>query len=200
MDSRQWDERYAQKDLVWSAEPNQWVVQVAQDLPAGTVLDLGAGEARNALWLAETGWQATAVDFSAVATARARALADQRLGQHSQRLSTVTADLVRYRPDRLFDLVLVVYIHLGAHDRRVVLDAAAAAVAPGGLLLVVGHDRSNLAEGVGGPQDPSVLFSAHDVVDELASSGLDTVRAERLTRQVGSGVAIDALALLHRPR
>ncbi len=200
MDSRQWDERYSQEDLVWSAEPNRWVVQVAQDLTVGTVLDLGAGEARNALWLAEKGWQATAVDFSAVATARARALADQRLGAHPERLTTVTADLVHYRPGRVFDLVLVIYIHLAAHDRRVVLEAAAAAVAPGGLLLVVGHDRSNLTAGVGGPQDPAVLFCAQDVVDDLAPSGLDTVRAERVTRQVGDGSAIDALALLHRPR
>jgi SAM-dependent methyltransferase len=200
MDSTQWDARYAQTDLVWSAEPNQWVVQVAQDLPPGTVLDLGAGEARNALWLAEKGWQATAVDFSAVATERARALSDQHLGPNAERLTTITADLLTYRPDTSFDLVLVVYIHLQARYRRLVLGAAASAVAPGGLLLVVGHDRSNLTKGRGGPQDPAVLFTAQDVVEDLSTSGLDRLRAERVTRQVGDGSAVDALALFHRPR
>ena len=46
MDSAQWDERYAASDLVWSVEPNQWVVDVAGPLSPGRVLDLAAGEGR----------------------------------------------------------------------------------------------------------------------------------------------------------
>ncbi len=66
MDSRAWDERYAASELVWSSTPNQFVAAEVADLTPGRALDLAAGEGRNALWLAERGWQVTAVDFSLV--------------------------------------------------------------------------------------------------------------------------------------
>ena len=202
MDARLWDERYASTDLVWSTGPNGWVEQVTTGLAPGTALDLGAGEGRNALWLAEHGWRVTAVDFSQVALDRARQLADERLGPESALLTTVTADLTAYQAVSSYDLVLVVYIHLPAAARRRMLSAAARAVAPGGLLVVVAHHPDNLDGGVGGPQDPALLYTAEDVVDDVSSGQLAPVRAERVLREVetatGTGQAIDTLAVLKR--
>src|SRR5262249_49632970 len=65
LDQRQWDELYASAELVWTAEPNRFVAEELAGLAAGRALDLGTGEGRNAIWLAERGWQVTAVDFSA---------------------------------------------------------------------------------------------------------------------------------------
>src|SRR5665811_1227266 len=98
MDAEHWNQRYDQTDLVWSAGPNMWVEQVASGLAPGAVLDLGAGEGRNALWLAEIGWHATAVDFSGVAIDRARDLARERLGDAADRFHGLCADLLRYQP------------------------------------------------------------------------------------------------------
>ena len=200
MDARLWDERYASADLVWSADPNGWVEQVTAGLTPGTALDLGAGEGRNALWLAERGWQVTAVDFSQVALGRAGQLADERLGARSSRLTTVTADLTAYQAEPDHDLVLVVYIHLLPPARRQMLSAAARALAPGGLLVVVAHHPDNLDGGVGGPQDPALLYTAEDVVGDVSSAGLSPVRVERVLRSVGAGGgtrhAIDTLAVL----
>ncbi|MFG3603067.1 methyltransferase domain-containing protein [Micromonospora chersina] len=76
MDSSAWDTRYASTPgLVWSAEPNRFVVESVTGLTPGAALDLAAGEGRNAVWLAEQGWRVTAVDFSPVAVARGRELA-----------------------------------------------------------------------------------------------------------------------------
>ncbi|PLW74405.1 class I SAM-dependent methyltransferase, partial [Streptomyces sp. DJ] len=75
MDSREWDERYASRELVWGAEPNRWLVREVEDLAPGRALDLAAGEGRNALWLADRGWRVTAVDFSRTALDRGRRLA-----------------------------------------------------------------------------------------------------------------------------
>ena len=61
MDSAAWDARYAAQELVWSAEPNRFVVEELSDLPPGRALDVAAGEGRNAIWLASRGWRVTAL-------------------------------------------------------------------------------------------------------------------------------------------
>ena len=161
MDSSAWDARYAATDLVWSATPNAVVARETADLPPGRALDLAAGEGRNAIWLASRGWRVTAVDFSAVATRRIRELADDRLGPEADRVTAVTADLMAWTPDPASaDLVVLAYLQLVAGERRPAHRAAAAALAPGGTLLLVAHHSDNLSYGVGGPQDPAVLFTA----------------------------------------
>jgi SAM-dependent methyltransferase len=204
VDSASWDQRYADAELVWSVGPNRWVEEIAGPLPAGRVLDVAAGEGRNALWLAERGWRATAVDFSSVALERARSLAGQRLGDDADRLETVHADLVTYEPEQqAYDLVVVAYLQVPEDVRRPVLQRAASAVAPGGRLLVVAHDRENLMHGYGGPSDPVVLYSAADVVTDISGSELEAERVEVVRRPVdtdaGPRVALDALFLAVRP-
>jgi len=78
MDREAWNQRYADAELVWSAEANGFLVQEVADLPPGRALDLGAGEGRNAIWLGERGWRVTAVDFSGVGLQKARRLAEAR--------------------------------------------------------------------------------------------------------------------------
>ena len=201
MDRHDWDRRYSATDLVWTAEPNRWLVAEAAGLPPGRALDLGCGEGRNAVWLARQGWQVTAVDFSPVALGKGRGLA---AGSGGRAVDWVEADVRTYGPEpAAYDLVLLAYVHLPEPDRGAVHRAAARAVAPGGVLLVVGHDTTNLRDGVGGPQDPAVLFTPADVVDNLASvDGLEVERAERVLRPVpmpdGERQAVDALVRVHR--
>ncbi len=204
MDAEEWDRRYDQVELVWSATPNLWVEQVTRDLPPGRVLDLAAGEGRNSLWLAERGWQATAVDFSRVALDRATGLAVERLGAAAGRFEAECADLLGYRPrPQAYDLVLVVYLQIVAAERTHVLRTAADALAPGGRLLVVAHDSDNLERGYGGPPDPAVLYSAADITADLDGTGLQIHRAEQVVREVetaeGPRRALDALVVAARP-
>lgn len=207
MDSRNktaWNQRYADSELVWSAAPNVWVEQLTQDLPPGKVLDIAAGEGRNALWLAARGWHATAVDFSAVALQRARSLAREQLGDEAGTLDTVETDVETWVPPaRSYDLVLVVYLHLPKQQRSAVMRAAAEAVAPGGTLLIVGHDLENLTSGHGGPQDPLVLYRPRDIVADIAPAQLVVLRDETAVRPLIDGQgqpaeALDALVLARR--
>ncbi len=205
MDAAGWDARYAGSDLVWGAAPNRFVVEELGDLPPGRALDLAAGEGRNAIWLAEQGWESTAVDFSRVALERAHRIAGERLGElAADRFHAVHADLFSYEPPaQAFDLVIVIYLQVAADERRPVLRAAARAVAPGGHLLVVAHDSRNLTDGYGGPQDPAVLYAATDVVEDLHGGPLEVARAETVTRTVatdtGDRQALDCLVLAHHP-
>jgi len=197
MDAAGWDARYATDELIWPAEPNIWLVETFADSPPGLALDLGAGEGRNALWFARRGWEVTAVDFSAEAIRKGRAVQAAHAPETLGRVSWVQGDLTSYVPaPRSAAAVVVMYIHLPSPARRALVRAAAEALAVGGVLLVVGHDATNPTEGVGGPPDPTVLFTAGDVVADLAGlDGLRVRRAERRGRPVGSDgrVALDAV-------
>jgi SAM-dependent methyltransferase len=199
MDAAGWDERYGSAELVWSAEPNRFVAELVADLPPGRAIDLAAGEARNSLWLAGLGWTVTAVDFSPVGLDKGRRLAERL--ELTERLTFECADLTAYVPEPLgYDLVLVVYLHLPVAERQVVVSRAAAAVAPGGTLLIVGHDLGNLERGVGGPQDPDVLYTEDRLRDAIADSGLTVVEAGERLRPVEGAErpAIDVVLLARR--
>lgn len=189
MDRSDWDRRYETTELVWTAEPNRFLVEEVAGLAPGAALDLGAGEGRNAVWLARQGWTVTAADFSATGLAKAHQLAEAA----GVTITTVTADVTDEVPPGPFDLVVVLYLHLVADERRRALRRAAEVLAPGGTLLVVGHDDTNLTDGVGGPQDPSVLFTADDVAADLEGAGLTIEKAGPVRRPVGDAVAVDAL-------
>jgi 2-polyprenyl-3-methyl-5-hydroxy-6-metoxy-1,4-benzoquinol methylase len=177
----EWDQRYQTSELIWTATPNRFVVSELADLRPGRALDLATGEGRNAVWLAEQGWQVTAVDFSAVGLAKGGRLAEAR----GVSVDWVTADLLEYQPaPQAFDLVLIAYLHLPPAELATVLHRAAAAVAPGGTLLVVGHDLTNLTDGVGGPPYPDVLYTPEAIAAALPS--LDVRRAVRVRRPVGT--------------
>lgn len=199
MDRDAWNDRYAAADLVWTAEPNATFAAEVASLPGGTALDLGAGEGRNAIWLAQRGWTTTAVDFSDVALAKAQ----DRAAAQGVQIDTVAADVTTYSPsESTYGLVAVIYLHLPAPERTLVHQRAAAALAPGGTLIVLGHDTTNLADGHGGPQDPDVLFAPDDVVHDLDGADVVVTRAERVHRTVttpeGDRVAIDALVTARR--
>jgi SAM-dependent methyltransferase len=197
VDSAAWDERYAASELVWSAGPNQFVERELADLEPGRALDLACGEGRNARWLAERGWQVTAMDFSPVAIEKARNLhdaVDWRVGD------ALTAKL----PEHL-DLVVIAYLQIVPEERTTVMRRAFESLRRGGRFLVVAHDSTNLTEGTGGPQDPDVLYTAEDVTADLAGARFDVVRAERVARTVATkdehgseGTAWDALVHLRR--
>jgi SAM-dependent methyltransferase len=192
MECEDWDRRYRGTELVWTAQPNRFLVQELRGLPPGRALDLGSGEGRNAVWLAEGGWQVTAVDFSPVALDKARRLAQARRVTVHWELQ----DVRDYEPEPgAYNLVLVAYLHLPPVERAAVLAAAAAALAPHGTLLVIGHDLANLTQGVGGPQDPAVLYTPEAIVAEL--DGLTVHRAGRVRRPVDTapvpGEAVDTL-------
>jgi len=205
MDSTTWDKKYEDSELLWSADANIWVQDLAKDLAPGIALDVAAGEGRNALWLVARGWQVTAVDFSAVALQRARTLAETRLGIDAERLTTLEADVQTWLPPaRAYDLVLVAYLHLPEKQRGVVIRAAAEAVSPGGTLLVVGHDLENLGSGHGGPQNPAVLYRPGDIVTDIEPAELIVDRSETVRRPMTDGQgrpveALDALVVGRRP-
>ena len=178
-DGEAWDRRYATTHRLWSREPDPALVELVSPLDPGRAVDLGAGEGRNSLWLAQRGWAVTAVDGSQVALQRLTAAASAAGIQ----VATAVADIGEFlaRGDS-FELVVIANVHSAPADRETMLDRAAAAVRPGGHLLLVGHHVDS--HGRAGPQDPSRLYTEAALATALP--GLRTLLLERRERAHGA--------------
>ena len=184
-----WNQRYATRELIWTSEANRFVAEEVSTLNPGRALDLAAGEGRNAVWLAERGWQVRAVDLSDVAIGKAGQLATSR--NVADRIEFQTADLRRYEPKaERFDLVMLIYLQLPQAELQPIVARAANAVAPGGTFLLVAHDISNIEHGYGGPQDPAVLHSAAQVTP-LLDGRFDIERAGVAERPVKTNSSLE---------
>ncbi|UXA16289.1 bifunctional 2-polyprenyl-6-hydroxyphenol methylase/3-demethylubiquinol 3-O-methyltransferase UbiG [Mycobacterium sp. SMC-4] len=133
-----WENLYGERAQRWSGRVNRWLADVAQPLPPGRALDLGCGEGADSIWLAEHGWQVLGVDISDTALQRAGAQAAAR--GVAERIEFRQANLSEAMPQGLFDLVSAQFLQSPVHlDRQRIFGAAAAAVGPGGTLLIVDH-------------------------------------------------------------
>lgn len=197
MDSHGWDERYSGTELIWSGTVNRFVEEHLADLRPGAAIDLGAGEGRNAVWLAQRGWTVTAVDFSQVGLEKARRLADE----HDVEVDLVCADATTWQPDEDVDLVVLSYLQLPPAERRTVLDHAQGWLRPGGTLFVIAHDRANVTEGYGGPPSVEVCYSVDETVAALGDLDVDVAEvAERhVDTDDGDRTALDTLVVATRP-
>ncbi|MEJ2246457.1 MAG: methyltransferase domain-containing protein [Acidobacteriota bacterium] len=100
-----WEKAYADLDTpaICGGAPSQEIREVALHLPpAARVLDLGCGEGRNALFLAECGFKVTAVDISEAGIRKLDALAREKQFE----ISSEVADMRTYRFQGLFDLIV----------------------------------------------------------------------------------------------
>lgn len=189
VDARGWDERYSDPDRVWGSEPNVFVAEYLGAREPGTAVDLGAGEGRNAVWLALQGWDVTAVDFSAVGLGKARQMAREA----DVELATVACDVEEYEPTVPVDLVLLSYLQIPDDHQVRLLRRVVHWLQPGGAVFVVAHDKSNVENGRGGPPDEGVCYTVEQTVAAL--TGLEIVFAEVLDREG----ALDTVVLAEAP-
>lgn len=182
-----WEARYAAPGLAWSGDPNPVLVAEATLLPAGRALDIGSGEGGDALWLAMRGWQVTAVDIAVSALDKARAWAESVDRVAADRIEWQQHDLTEWSPEpRSHDLVSSQFMHLPEPTRSTLFRSLAAAVAPGGTLLIVGHDISDLHSGAHRPHHPELMFSIDDVVTAIDGEKLRIEVAESRARQAAA--------------
>lgn len=170
----QWNERYSSTERLFVTRPNAALVEFTADLSPGTALDVGAGEGRNSIWLAQKGWDVTALDISSVAIGRLREAAEsQRLEIH-----TIVSDVHSYQEQgKEFDLVVLAYIHFPPEERDKLFREVSRAIAPGGHLFVVGHHLDSL--GAGGPPFPERLYTP-----EMLRNGFPGLKVDVLEAQV----------------
>jgi SAM-dependent methyltransferase len=201
-DESLWDDRYRSAGAVWSGEPNPQLVAEVSGLAPGTALDAGCGEGADAVWLAERGWQVTALDISSVALERARTAAVA--AGVAARIAWRHGDIAAWTPERPYDLVAAHFMHFASPLREIVFRRLAAAVAVGGTLLIVGHHPSDLETTVRRPRMPGVLYAAEDVAALLDPAAWDVLVKESRPRGVtdanGASVTVHDAVLRARRR
>jgi SAM-dependent methyltransferase len=167
-----WDERYS-AEPVWSGHPNPLLVRYAAGLTPGTALDVGSGEGADVIWLATQGWNITGADISPVALRRSAELAGRAGPGIAARITWQQADLLTWQPPgHHFDLVSAQFIQLPRSERESLHRRLAAAVRPGGTLLVVSHHPSDLEIGHR-PQLPEMFATAEEMATVLDPAGWD---------------------------
>jgi SAM-dependent methyltransferase len=176
---RAWEERYRSSEQIWSGAPNPQLVAEAAGLTPGTAVDVGCGEGADAIWLAGRGWRVTGVDFATAALGRAAAHAAP-LGLE---IDWVHSDVTAWDPGAArFDLVSAQFMHLPPEPRAALFARLAGAVAPGGTLLIVGHDLTDLDTDVPRTPIPERFFTAAEVAATLDPDRWEIVAAERRPR------------------
>jgi SAM-dependent methyltransferase len=180
-----WDERYGSAEAIWSGNPNPHLVATASARAPGTALDVGSGEGADAIWLATHGWQVTGVDISAVALDRAAAHAAKAGDQIAARITWERADVLSWDPaPRRYDLVSAHFMQLPQPVLTELHHRLAAAVRPGGTLLIVGHHPSDLETSAHRPHRPDLMFTADQVAATLDPDDWETVSAAAPERQI----------------
>ena len=163
-----WDDRYRSAGQLWSGQPNPQLVAQTADLAPGTALDAGCGEGADAIWLARHGWTVTAADVSAVALERAAGYAAAAGDEIARRITWQQRDLRSWAPPPLrFDLVSAQFMHLPGADLEALHDRLAAAVAPGGTLLVVAHHPDDMPASAPLAGRPDMFRSAEHLAASL---------------------------------
>jgi thioredoxin reductase/2-polyprenyl-3-methyl-5-hydroxy-6-metoxy-1,4-benzoquinol methylase len=200
-----WEERYRAKPAIWSGRPNPQLVAEATALSPGRALDVGCGEGADAIWLAQRGWQVTAVDLSNTALERAAAHAAGAGPQIAARIGWTPADLREQPPaEAAYDLVSSQFMQLPSEARRNLFARLAAAVAPGGTLLIVGHHPADLQTTAHRMHFPDMMFTAEQIAASLDPTTWQMLAAEARPRPTvdpaGRDITIHDAVLVARRR
>jgi len=178
-----WDERYDRPEYVYGTEPNSFLVENVRHIPKGRVLCLAEGEGRNAVFLAQKGYDVTAIDASKVGLSKARDLAESE----NVKINTIQTDLVDWPIDEWqWQGIVSIFCHLPMEARHAVFQRCAAGLAPNGIFLMEAFSEKQLQYNTGGPPNRDLLIDLTSAKKELA--GLSLLHAHDVVRDIREGI------------
>jgi SAM-dependent methyltransferase len=180
-----WDERYAEDGFAFGTDPNDFLREVVEQLPAGRTLCLGDGEGRNGVFLAQHGHDVVTIDLSPVGVVKARRLAADR----GVSIDARVADLAEFSlGNREWDCIVSVFCHLPPALRHAVHSTVPAALRPGGCFVLEAYRSANIGRGVGGPQNSEMTVELEDILGDIGSAhGMSVLIGREVERDIVEG-------------
>jgi len=177
-----WDERYSSEEYIYGKDPNEFLANAADKIPKGRVLCVAEGEGRNAVFLAEQGYDVIAVDASSVGLEKARKLATER----GVSIETIVSDLGQYdiEPESL-EGVVSIFAHVPPPVRKELHKKIVNGLRPGGVLILEAYRPDQLKYKTGGPPTAEFMMTLESLEQEL--KGLSFEYAMELDRDVVEG-------------
>lgn len=177
-----WDERYSSEEYVYGKDPNEFLANTADKIPKGKVLCIAEGEGRNAVFLAERGYDVVAVDSSAVGLEKARKLAQER----GVSIETMVCDLADFeiQPES-WDGIVSIFAHVPQQVRKQLHRKIVNGLRSGGTLILEAYRPDQLKYKTGGPPTAEFMMTLPDLEQEL--KGLDFEYGVELDRDVVEG-------------
>lgn len=142
----QWDQRYSRPSFVYGKAPAKFLAENYEYIPfEATVLDMGMGEGRNAVFLAQKGYKVTGVDISSVAVKKSYLLAQE----FGVKIKGVVASLKEYKiAPGSFDAIICFY-----YVDRSLIDKMRTWLKPGGILIYEAYTTREKKQGDEGEGD-----------------------------------------------
>jgi len=177
-----WDKRYDKPEYVYGKEPNDFLKENIKYFKDGTILSLGEGEGRNAVFLAETTRKVIGIDSSKVGLKKAQKLAEKK----GVSITTEVADLSEYTPgENHYSGIISIFCHLHSKVRIDLHKKCISALKTGGIFLLEGFIPDQIGRGTGGPYDPDMMHSKEELRETF--SGLEILFEEELIRVIKEG-------------
>jgi SAM-dependent methyltransferase len=177
-----WEQRYGTDEYLFGTEPNEFLRDSVPVLPAGSVLCLAEGEGRNAVFLAECGFDVHSVDLTEAGVAKTRRLAERR----GVKVDAAVGDLADFPIGTArWDVIVSIFAHMPPLVRRDLHHRVVVALKPGGMFLLEAYTPQQVGRGTGGPSTPELTMTIDALRVELA--GLELLHAEELEREVVEG-------------
>lgn len=192
-----WDERYSSKNYAYGTEANDFLKEMIDKLPQGKVLCLAEGEGRNSVWLAQFGYEVTAVDASKVGLSKAKQLAQEK----NVSITTVHADLADFEIGKnKWNVIVSIFCHLPSELRKQVHQRCIDGLRTGGVMLIEAYTPQQLEFKTGGPPTADMMMTSVRLKEEL--KGLDFIYIKECVRDIyegefhtGAGAVVQALAV-----
>lgn len=182
-----WNQRYAEQEYAYGTEPNSWLKECLEKLPAGTMLVPADGEGRNGVFAAQQGWQVTAFDISEEGRKKALQLAASR--GVSVNYDLCDMDEVDY-PDASLDALVLVFAHFPAVKRKAWHERLSKMIKPGGYLIMEAFHpdhqiNQKINPAAGGPKEPSMLYTKELVTGDFPEWHMIELLQEEVMLQEG---------------
>ena len=160
-----WNQRYAGENYAYGTLPNAYLKEKAMELAPGNILFPAEGEGRNAVFMANLGWEIHAFDQSVEGGNKALHLA----ADHNVEISYTISDVenIQY-PENSFDALALIFAHFPGENRRSYHRKLSSFLKPGGHLIIEGFSKEHATfqkfnPTAGGPRDATMLYNMEEL-------------------------------------